>query len=191
MHSEAAMLKGCKWMRRPALALLLGASLLVGCSDDDDVQAPVPASTGTVQLNWTIGGRTDPELCARFGVAAFHVVVFNAGWAGDRLEFPCEDFSASLKLFVGDYAVRMTLLDQGHFRLTERSVTTTFILDQDEQEVIDVDFPESSFLNGGSASGNAGAGAGGEASGNAGSPTDTGEGGATGTTTAGASGASG
>jgi hypothetical protein len=56
-------------------------------------------------------------------------------------------------------------VDQGHFRLTERTVTTTFILNQDEQEVIDVDFPESSFFNGGSAAGNGGAGAGGEASG--------------------------
>jgi hypothetical protein len=180
------MLQSCKMMTGPALALLLGASFLVGCSDGDGVA--VGAAIGTVQLNWTIGGQRGPDLCARFGAAALHVVLIEDGFAVDRFEFPCEDFSTSLELLADDYAVRMTLVDAGHFRLTDRTVTTTFLLYQGEREVIDVDFPESSFFNGGSSGGNGGADAGGEA-GSAGSPAPSSEGGAAAAASAGAGGA--
>jgi hypothetical protein len=157
---------GCKKMTGPALALLLGASLLAGCSEGSD-EVSVEALTGTVQLNWTIGGQASPDMCGQFAVAAFHVTLIDDGFVVDRFEFPCEDFSASLKLFVDDYAVRTTLVDAGNFRLTDRTVTTTFSLFQGEREVIDVDFPESSFFSGVPSGGNGAVGAGGEAGGTA------------------------
>jgi hypothetical protein len=51
-----------------------------------------------------------------------------------------------------------TLVDGDGFRVTERVVSISFDLVEGEHELIEVDFPESSFLHGAGGAGGAGGG---------------------------------
>jgi hypothetical protein len=145
-----------------AAAFSLGAWLCLACSDDAvGPSASADAGTGRVELTWTIGGEQQASSCERFGADALNAVLMDEGYVVDRRQAPCADFSASMEAYVDDYVLSTTLIDSDGYRITERVVSISFDLLEGETELIEVDFPESSFLGGaGGADGEGGAGGG-------------------------------
>lgn len=133
----------------------LATCLALGCSDGETL-APSDLPTGTVELHWTLGGEEDASQCERFGAEALHATLFDAGYVVEQFLAPCDELSATVELFVDDYALAMTLVDQGGFRVTERAITISFVLDAGETERIDVDFPARTFFNDSGAGGEGG-----------------------------------
>lgn len=131
-------------------ALALTAALqLSGClfvaEDDDDGLEPWPV--GTLTVNWSIDGLTDPIDCEDFGVDRMEVVIFDL--AGDEvaeLEPFCEAFGVSVDLPEGSYFADVTLVDT-----FDRAATLTETLDALDiiggtDLTVGVDFPVDSFL---------------------------------------------
>ena len=123
-----------------ALALLVAAP---GCvveqsggvvytSDDD----------GTLTVEWTLDDSFDPGACHDYDARTLELVVYE--WDGSvaaDLHVPCDEFTASINLPDGTYAMDATLLDR-----SGREVTTTLSLDDidvyyGEETFIPIDFP--------------------------------------------------
>lgn len=130
---------------------------MVGCSDDtSDRGAPVPLATGSIELSWTVARAQEAGSCERFGADRLQAALGAEGYVVQQLTAPCADFSASMKQYVGDYALSMTLVDENGYRVTERVLSIRFVLREDENELIEFDFPESSFLHAADGGGGAG-----------------------------------
>lgn len=131
-------------------ALALGAALqLSGClfvaDDGDDGFEPLPL--GTLTVNWSIDGLSDPIDCEDFGVDRLELVIFDL--AGDEvaeLSPFCESFGVSVDLPEGSYFADVTLVDS-----FDRAATLTETLDALDiiggtELAVGVDFPIDSFL---------------------------------------------
>lgn len=128
--------------------MLLCSSLATGClfvADDDDDDGG--SDLGTLTLNWTIDGQTNPDDCAAFGVDRMELVLYEGGdYVVDEVEPLCEAFSVSVDLLDGIYYGDVTLVDS-----FDRAATTTLPVDDIDiragtELVIPVDFSLDSFL---------------------------------------------
>src|SRR5690349_8889861 len=99
----------------PALALFTGCS--GGSSPPTAVVVPEPtqpigAFTGTLTLDWTIDGATDPNRCNASVATTLEVHVVNsAGFDAGTFQQACEAFATSITLDVGSYTATALLLD--------------------------------------------------------------------------------
>jgi hypothetical protein len=127
------------------LILLCGAALLgSACSDDDDDydRGPRPElSYGTLEVRWSIDGRTDAEACEDIGAVAFQTDLYDQGYFVGDLEVPCADFSVTQELYVDDYLARSTLLDEDGFYVVRRVVEDFFEVGEDQVTLLEMDFP--------------------------------------------------
>ena len=101
---------------------------------------------GTLEIDWTIRGRTDPDLCIQTGAATLGVDVYQAhgGFVGSY-DAPCRNFATSITLDAGTYSANATLLDPaGRARSTTVSIAP-FRVWTDSTLAIPIDFPLSSF----------------------------------------------
>lgn len=130
--------------------MLLCSGLATGClfvSDDDDDDGRSRPSIGTLTVNWTIDGQTNPADCADFAVDRLELVLYEASDdVVDELEPLCESFSVSVDVLDGVYYGEATLVDS-----FDRAATFTEPLEDIDivggtELVIPVDFPIDSFL---------------------------------------------
>lgn len=119
-------------MSRLSLELLCSMALLglSACSEndyDDYVDRPVPDPIyGTLEVSWSIDGRTDAAACDEVGAVAFHMNVYDQGYFVGDLHLPCADFSVTEELYVDDYLGRSTLVDDRGFAVVRRVVEDFF-----------------------------------------------------------------
>lgn len=135
-------------MSRVGVALFCGAGVLGlgACSDDDDDygdRGPRPELPyGTVEVRWSIGGRTDAEACEEVGAVAFQMALYDEGYFVGDVEAPCADFGATQELYVDDYLARSTLLDEDGFYVLRRVFEDFFEVAEDQVTLLEMDFPD-------------------------------------------------
>ena len=108
---------------------------------------PVAASSlGTVEIDWTVNGRIDPNLCSQSGATTLAVDVFDSrGYAVGSYDAPCGAFATSIDLYAGSYSADARLFDAGgRVRSTAVSIGS-FRIWGGETSIVPIDFPPSSF----------------------------------------------
>lgn len=131
------------WKFTCAGLLMVAAPFPSACSDDGTEY--VEPAIGSVEFSWTIDDDTDPDGCEEVGAEAFEVVLIDEGFYARQYEIPCEDFSGTIEIVADDYIAQMTLIDSLGVPVTERLVSSSFTVTQDEEEQVEVDFPPPSF----------------------------------------------
>ncbi len=127
--------------------MLLCSGLATGCLFVDDNDHDSQPALGTVTVNWTIDGQTNPDDCAAFGVDRMELVLYDGSdYVVDEVEPLCEAFSVSVDMLDGIYYADVTLVDS-----FDQAATVTLPLDDIDviggtELVIPVDFSIDSFL---------------------------------------------
>lgn len=127
-------------------ACLISALAAIGCSDDDDFGAPPPppgpgTAVGTLVFDWSIQGRQDADACVEVGAISFDAIMVDEGFVVGDVSAPCEDFEASVDLYVDDYLARSTLLDDRRLPALGRIIEDFFVIDEGLETRLILDFP--------------------------------------------------
>jgi hypothetical protein len=126
---------------------LVSLLLAVSCDDDDDFgpggpSEPRPSSaTGTLVFDWSIQGRQDAEACVEVGAVSFDAIIVDEGWVIRDVSFPCEDFEASIELYVDDFLARSSLLDEEKAPAVGRIIEDLFVIEEGRVTHLVTDFP--------------------------------------------------
>jgi hypothetical protein len=105
-----------------ARGLVVAAPLALSClacssapesSTQQEAESAAPPASQPLTVAWTIGGASDPALCAQSGAKAIQIAVRTADGLQNEGTFTasCEDFTTSLPLHAGYYAARAILVD--------------------------------------------------------------------------------
>jgi hypothetical protein len=122
--------------------ILLGCALLSGCA----VEAVPAAPAGVLVVDWTVSGTKDPAECDASGARDIDVTVSSGGAVVADVLSDCRNFSESITLGPGNYAVDAVMLDAGgNDRTTMLSLGPVTLFGGD-QVVLPINFPTSSFL---------------------------------------------
>jgi hypothetical protein len=136
------------------VSLLAASCLLVGLtgcvigSSSDLPEGTIPvAGDGTLIIDWTIDGSTDPNRCNQSSSETLEILVVPAdGGRARSFTQACDLFAASIDLAPGDYSASAVLVDAyGKARTTTLAIDPFRILGNDELST-PIDFPASSFL---------------------------------------------
>jgi hypothetical protein len=123
---------------------LLGSISLSGCvvvADDDD------PPLGTLTVEWTIEGLTDPADCAAFGVDRLELRLYvDVDRFVEEVEPLCESFAVSLDLVEGRYFADATLVDSFDRSATVSEPIDDILVVEGTELVVSLDFPFDSFL---------------------------------------------
>jgi hypothetical protein len=137
-------------MHRSLLSLTLLLSALPGCIFvADDEPEPVAARsefTGTLLVDWTINGTTDPDECDQGAATWLTLSIFTSSGqhVGDFTD-ACDAFSTSVELDPGSYYADALLEDvDGAPRTTAVAIDDFSILGNDTLS-IPIEFSASSF----------------------------------------------
>jgi hypothetical protein len=128
-----------------ALFCCTGVLGLSGCSDDDydgDRGSRPELPYGTLEVRWSIEGRTDADACEEVGAVAFQMALYDEGYFVGDLEVPCADFSVTQELYVDDYLSRSTLLDEDGFYVVRRVIEDFFEVAEGQVTRLEIDFPD-------------------------------------------------
>ena len=134
-------------MSRLSLALLCSTTLLgsTACSEDDYddyANEPRPEPTyGTLEVSWSIDGRTDADACDEVGAVAFHMNLYDEGYFIGDIHVPCADFATTQELYSDDYLGRSTLVDENGFAIVRRVVEDFFEIAEGQVTRLPMDFP--------------------------------------------------
>lgn len=126
------------WVLSAALAFTLPGCIIVDDDDDD---------SGVLTVAWTIENYNEPSDCAFYGVDRLELAIYDIFNDEVTTTYPlCEDFAVSVVLPEGLYSIDVTLVDSFN-----ESVTTTTSIDgvdveEDEEQVVPINFPTRSFL---------------------------------------------
>jgi hypothetical protein len=126
---------------------LISALAASGCSDDDDFGAPPPpppgpgSAVGTLVFDWSIQGRQDADVCVEVGAISFDAIIVDEGFVVGDVSAPCEDFEASVDLYVDDFLARSTLLDDRRLPALGRIIDDFFLIDEGLETRLILDFP--------------------------------------------------
>lgn len=134
-------------MRPRWQVVVCGVALAASGCIVEPAPGPSRSSLGTVQIEWTINGRVDPNLCSQSSAPTLVVdVVDSRGYAVGSYDAACTYFATSIDLYSGTYSARATLLDaRGGARTTTVSIAPFRVLG-DTTLVVPIDFPSSSFF---------------------------------------------
>lgn len=130
--------------------LLLTAGLLCGLpgcfSTHDPGSVAEYEYSGTLTLEWTINGSTDPDQCNQSVATDLDVVVSTPDGEiiGEFLQ-PCGDGTTTIELAPGAYVADAALLDGAGYSRTTLVNVNPFVIDSDTDLWILLDFPASSF----------------------------------------------
>lgn len=127
----------------------LACLLAVGCDDDDfGPYGPggpggpgEPTVTGTLVFDWSIDGRKDAEACVEAGAVTFDAIIVDEGWVVRDVTVPCEDFEASIDLYVDDFLARSSLLDESLVPALGRIIEDLFLIEEGRVTHLVMDFP--------------------------------------------------
>ncbi len=132
---------------RVLLASFVAACSTMACSDDDPVSAgPNPSiPTGTLELGWSIEGSQGAAACEDLSAAAFQVAIIDRGFLVDVIRRPCADFEASFTLYIGEYLVRSTLVDENGYFVVQRVFEDYLPMGEGQVTRMFMDFPSISL----------------------------------------------
>ncbi|HEX7478274.1 MAG TPA: hypothetical protein VF331_10745 [Polyangiales bacterium] len=104
-------------------------------------------SDGTLVVDWTINGTTDPSRCTQSAATTLDVIINTAsGNFVGEFQADCAAFATSIDLPAGRYTANAVLLDaRGTERTTQLDIGAFRILGGDSLDV-PIDFPARSFL---------------------------------------------
>jgi hypothetical protein len=123
---------------------LFAASSLPGCFISADSNPPAPI--GTLTLEWTVAGTTDPAACDSFEVDGFDLIIYDdRGVQVTEVTAPCDAFNVSVDLEEGTYSVDATLTDRGLVGSVTESLDNLDVIGGTELTA-SVDFPPVAFL---------------------------------------------
>jgi hypothetical protein len=125
--------------------LFLCLGLMPGCffvSDDDDDGPPI----GTLEVLWTIDGRTDSLDCVDLGADRLELLIYDGRDLVDEVTPFCEDFGVSIDMFDGIYDGEARLIDSFDRPATLAEPLDAIDIISGTTLTIDIDFPIESFL---------------------------------------------
>ena len=118
-----------------------------GCLVETGIDAPPPLDYGTLSIEYTMAGSTDPALCASYGVSDAELIVYTTrGAFVAETESECERFWVSVSLDPGIYNADVTLVDPGDRAMSITKPLYSLEVLRDAELVVDVDFPPDSML---------------------------------------------
>lgn len=118
-------------------SMALGATSLEGCVVD-----VWGFHDGWADVRWTVGGSVEPNACSARGASLVQVSIWSDDhhdWVADDV-FDCAAFGASYHVHRGSYDVRVTLLDDRRFAVSETR-EVFFTVWRDRTTFVTVDFP--------------------------------------------------
>ena len=138
-------------LRLASLAWIGSTSLaLGGCvveTHDNPPPATVVGANGTLAVDWTIDGRTDPNRCVQAVVDSIEITVYSSNGATvGTFEQSCTAFATSIALAPGSYTAGAALIDSAGSARTTTVTIPPFTLYGNDTIDSPVDFPASSFL---------------------------------------------
>ena len=137
-------------MRAPLLAIAaLGLSGCFFSSSDGTTTSVGPAipADGTLTVDWTINGGKDPNQCNQAQAVAIQITVTTtAGGFAGTFQQQCQTFATSITLAPGAYTAQAELLDPGGQPRTTSVPINPFTIRGNDELVIPIDFPASSFF---------------------------------------------
>lgn len=126
----------------------LACGVLSGCAvETTDRREAVPVvGDGTLTVDWTVDGTTDPTECIQGDADSIDIIVQTvSGRRVGEFEDACGAFETSIDLAPGDYVANAVLLDpRGRERTTQVDMAPFSIFGDDEL-VVPIDFPARSF----------------------------------------------
>ena len=124
--------------------LLLGLSACVVSSTDPTGGGVV--GDGTLVVDWTINGSTDPNLCNQSSADTLQIIVVPD--VGDPMTFSqdCEAFATSIDLAPGHYSASALFVDSNKKARTTTVDIDPFTIRGDDELHTPIDFPSSSFF---------------------------------------------
>jgi len=131
-----------------ASCLLVGLTgCVIGSSSDLPKDTTPVAGNGTLIIDWTIDGSTDPNRCNQSSSETLEILIVPADGRQERsFSQACDLFAASIDLAPGDYSASAVLVDAGgNARTTTLDIDPFRILGDDELST-PIDFPASSFF---------------------------------------------
>jgi hypothetical protein len=142
-------------MRIPMVSSLVSVASLAACLGGCLVEthaSPVPgpavvAANGTLTVDWTINGRTDPNQCNQAVAASIEITVYTSSGASvGTFQQTCAAFATSITLAPGSYSASALLIDGASNARTTTVEIPPFTLYGDDTFDAPIDFPASSFL---------------------------------------------
>ena len=124
----------------PVIGFMAAGILTLGCGDDGHPWR-FGTGTGRLELSWSIDSVQTSAACESLGAARFYAAIYRRGWLVTELSRDCRELNASLDLYAGDYAARMTLFDARGKPVTRRIVLDPIRIARGEVTSINVDFP--------------------------------------------------
>jgi hypothetical protein len=118
----------------------------LACSDEHDERfrpgPPLsPDRLGSVEFRWSIDGEEDPAACTASGAATFQALIADGGYIVESIAVPCEDFEATLPLFVDDFRSRSSLVSVDGYPVLGRIVEDLFVIERGKVTRLVIDFP--------------------------------------------------
>jgi len=108
---------------------------------------PVAPANGTLVLDWSINGTTDPNQCYQSSAAAIAIsVAFDDGTPAGTFQQDCTTFATSITLQAGRYTASAELIDANGSPRTTAVPINPFSINGNDQLNIPIDFPASSFF---------------------------------------------
>ena len=151
LQSSASLLsRKLAWLASMGSACLLTSFTLAGCVVETRDNSPPPAvvsGTGTLTVDWTIDGRTDPNRCVQAVVDSIEITVYSTSGASvGTFRQACSSFATSITLSSGSYTASAVLIDSADSARTTTVTIPPFSLYGSDTVDSPVDFPASSFL---------------------------------------------
>jgi len=132
---------------RAVLATTIVASGLLACTVETSPPAPAPAPIvdGTLALDWTINGVTDPNQCSQSVSVSLVVDVFDSAGVYADQEAPCDAFATDIALAPSAYTAKAKLVDGAGNPRTTTIDLNPFTIVEGTTLRVPVEFPASSF----------------------------------------------
>src|SRR5438552_2331219 len=146
-------------MRSPISSLVVifvcacaGASItsISGCIVETRSNPPPPEPSpatvdGTLTIDWTIDGRTDPNQCNQAVSTSIEITIFSSsGSAVGTYQQACASFATSITLPAGTYTANALLIDSAGNARTTTIAVNPFTLRGNDTLNVPIDFPASS-----------------------------------------------
>lgn len=125
-------------------ALCLTPACVIKTDDPDPVY--VEEGNGLLTVEWTLDGTTDPDECDATDSDVINVFITDGGGrVVDDFVESCDRFATSVELLPGSYRAEAVLLDPSGRERTTTVGMGTFEIYGDDELILDIDFPPSSF----------------------------------------------
>lgn len=133
-------------------SLFVGSCLLLGLSgcfvstSNEPVDTTPLAGEGTLVIDWTINGSTDPNQCNQASASKLEIIVVPDVGRSSTFSQDCDLFGASIPLDPGVYSASALLVDSSGDARTTTVDIDPFTIRGDDELHTPIDFPASSFF---------------------------------------------